>query len=308
METPIIPQQPAPNVFHDYIAGALGGTSGLIVGHPFDTTKIQLQIQHKGRGYRGTNDALRQIHTKHGWTKGFLRGLAWPMLSYGAVNSIFFGVYGSSLRVFQRLLGNEGSKPGYLSIYMSGCVAGAAQLGLACPVDLIKVILQSQISNETKNSGSQTQNRRYFTTPYQCARDVVKQHGIRGLYKGLVIMSYRDIPSYGLYCLTFEYLEHLMHKYTLTDKNGITANLFAGGMAGTVCWFSIMPMDVVKSRLQADLDNVYKGLIDCARKTVREDGFRALYKGTIITCIRAFPVNAATFLVYSQSLKYLNSR
>ncbi|XP_074653376.1 solute carrier family 25 member 47-like isoform X3 [Tubulanus polymorphus] len=40
------------NLLHDYIAGAIGGTAGIIVGHPFDTVKVQLQT-HKHVGNWG---------------------------------------------------------------------------------------------------------------------------------------------------------------------------------------------------------------------------------------------------------------
>lgn len=78
-------------------------------------------------------------------TKGFFRGMSWPVLSYGAVNSVFFGVYGNSLSLIQHYSTRDSDKPCYWQIYLAGCIGGTAQLVLACPVDLIKVVLQSQI-------------------------------------------------------------------------------------------------------------------------------------------------------------------
>ena len=40
-------------------------------------------------------------------------------------------------------MSSEGSSPDTRSVLTAGCVAGAAQLTLAVPVDLIKVRLQS---------------------------------------------------------------------------------------------------------------------------------------------------------------------
>ncbi|KAI0212461.1 hypothetical protein LSAT2_002622 [Lamellibrachia satsuma] len=34
------------NLLHDYIAGAIGGTAGLVIGHPFDTTKLWYPLPH----------------------------------------------------------------------------------------------------------------------------------------------------------------------------------------------------------------------------------------------------------------------
>ena len=37
-----------------------------------------------------------------------------------------------------------GTRPTYTAVFAAGCVAGAAQLSIAVPVDLVKVRLQAQ--------------------------------------------------------------------------------------------------------------------------------------------------------------------
>jgi hypothetical protein len=51
---------------------------------------------------------------------------------------------------------------------------------------------------------------------------------------------------------------------------GVIAELFAGGCAGTLTWFSIMPFDVIKSRYQADMKKEFSGMLDCAFKSYKE--------------------------------------
>ena len=74
---------------------------------------------------------------------GFFRGLGFPLASYGVVNSVFFGMYGSTLKY---LKGSDNRKSSYREVYIAGCVGGFAQLFVACPVDVVKVVLQSQMS------------------------------------------------------------------------------------------------------------------------------------------------------------------
>lgn len=289
------------HVLHDYIAGAVGGMAGIIVGHPFDTTKVQLQTQLHSNRYKGTVSAVLNIN-KYGWVHGFFRGMSTPLLSYGIVNSVYFGVYGNTLKILEE--SREKRKSSYLNIYLAGCVGGAAQLIPVIPTDYIKVVLQSQIP---RHKGG-TDIKKAFSGPLDCARHIVRQHGIRGLYKGGLAMAYRDVPSYGLYGLTYEVMSHWMKESGWSDSQGVIADLVAGGCAGTITWASIIPFDVVKSRYQADFVGEYSGLIDCAVKSYREEGVRVFYRGCMVTCLRAFPVNAVTFLVYSQSMKYMESR
>ena len=69
--------------------------------------------------------------------------MLYPMVSAGALNSLFFGVYGVSLRGMMYLRANA-EKPTYLEIYLAGCAGGLAQLVIACPIDLVKIKLQTQ--------------------------------------------------------------------------------------------------------------------------------------------------------------------
>lgn len=290
------------HVIHDYIAGAIGGGAGLILGHPFDTTKVQLQTQLHENKYKGLRDAIRNI-SHQSLSKGFFRGLSYPLFSYGVVNSIFFGVYGNVLRWLDR--GKKEKKSSNLNIYLAGCIGGAAQLVVLVPVDLVKVLLQSQIPHPTK--GHAVDSSRYFKGPTECAKHIYRTSGILGFYKGLVPNAFRDIPSYGLYTLSYEALRQTMIQKGWTDSKGVIAELIAGGCAGTLTWFSIMPFDVIKSRYQADISKEYRGIIDCAVKSYREEGLTVFYRGCLVTCLRAFPVNAVTFLVYSNTLQYLES-
>ena len=72
--------------------------------------------------------------------RGFFRGMAFPLGAVGFLNSIFFGVYGNSLRMFSE----GGQDPTYRAILMSGGLAGAVQAVPACPIELVKVKLQTQ--------------------------------------------------------------------------------------------------------------------------------------------------------------------
>ena len=147
----------------------------------------------------------------------------------------------------------------------------------------------------------------FFKGPVQCAKKIYKQNGVRGFYKGGLAMAYREIPSYGLYCMSFEYLNTKMIENKLTDSNGIIAGLVSGGIAGCLMWGSIIPFDVIKSRIQADFTGEYRGFLHCAKSLYKEGGVRIFYTGCMITCLRAFPVNAVTLMVYTQTLKHFEA-
>ena len=67
----------------------------------------------------------------------------YPILSAGAMNSMFFGVYGTSLKLIEKSDSLDRSGK-YTKTFLAGCAGGAAQLVIACPVDLVKIKLQTQ--------------------------------------------------------------------------------------------------------------------------------------------------------------------
>lgn len=129
-----------------------------------------------------------------------------------------------------------------------------------------------------------------------------------GLYRGLSAMAGRDVFSYGLYLVCYEVIYAFLKTQAGICSHGVVANVVGGGLAGCVAWLSIMPFDVVKSRLQADMSRRYRGMVDCLVQAVRREGFFVLYRGSVVTCLRAFPTNAMILLFYAETLKYLNRK
>lgn len=80
--------------------------------------------------------------------------------------------------------------------------------------------------------------------------------------------------------------------------------LMAGGLAGVASWIVCYPVDVLKTRYQAESQK-YKGIVDCYRKSVKEEGYKILWRGLGTAVARAFVVNGAVFTAYETALKCL---
>ncbi len=88
-------------------------------------------------------------------------------------------------------------------------------------------------------------------------------------------------------------------------SSGNTAVLVAGGVAGVVTWTCATPMDMVKARLQmcGGGGRMYSGVLNCITVSVREEGMRVFFKGLLLNSVRAFPVNAVTFLIFEMLMR-----
>ncbi|KAI0209376.1 Solute carrier family 25 member 45, partial [Lamellibrachia satsuma] len=157
---------------------------------------------------------------------GFFRGLGFPFMSYGIVNSIFFGVYGNTLKL---LTGGDKTKATYWDIYRAGCIGGAAQLVVACPVEVIKVILQARLPNgQCSAHAAGAAGSTSFRGPLDCLCAAYRRGGLRAFYTGFGVNVLLDVNAASIYFLVYEWLYSQMMLRQLTDSHGV----IAGGAAG----------------------------------------------------------------------------
>lgn len=223
---------------------------------------------------------------------GLYKGMLSPMAGVGLINAIIFGVHGNLQRVLE---------PGLSSHCFAGAVAGAVQSIVCCPMELAKTRVQIQSSAQKTYHGS-----------FDCLHKIYKQNGIKGCYRGMTLTLLRETPSFAIYFGTFElFCLALTPEGDSPDCIGPLSLLLAGGLSGISSWILTYPIDVVKSRFQADGDGKnrkYHGMMDCVRKTFRSGGLMAFSQGLPATILRAFPTNAATLATVTITLRLARNR
>ncbi|KAM4013049.1 solute carrier family 25 member 47 isoform 1-T2 [Anomaloglossus baeobatrachus] len=286
----------------DFIAGALGGACGVMVGYPLDTVKVRIQTQ---RSYTGIWHCICTTY-KVEKASGFFKGMSMPISTVSVSSSIVFGVYRNCLHNLCKVkYGTPNVKPTKLDIFLSGYVAGGVQVLVSSPADMAKVRLQTQVSPHRSNLCSILTQPKY-SGPVNCLLTIAKEEGFFGLYKGCFALMFRDCHSFATYFLSYAVFREWFVPVEESNSE-LLGVLLAGGLAGTVAWSIATPMDVIKSRLQVDgvTQRRYRGVIHCITDSVRQEGVTVLFKGLSLNCLRAFPVNMVVFLTYEAILKQI---
>uniref|UniRef100_A0A0E9WYL3 Solute carrier family 25 member 48 n=2 Tax=Anguilla anguilla TaxID=7936 RepID=A0A0E9WYL3_ANGAN len=121
-------------------------------------------------------------------------------------------------------------------------------------------------------------------------------------------MLLRDIPGYALYFIPYT----LLCDWFKPDQNASPHPCYiwlAGGLAGSISWVTATPVDVVKSRLQADAFHYrkYRGITHCIISSYKTEGLHVFFRGVTVNAIRGFPMSATMFLGYELSLDFFRS-
>lgn len=180
-------------VLKDILAGTCGGISQVIVGQPFDTTKVRMQTSAKSVG---ALDIIRKLVKNEGvWA--FYKGSLIPIVGVGACVSVQFGVNEAMKRFFREWNTSRGTqhRDGTLQLgqyYICGLTGGVVNSFLASPIEHVRIRLQTQTGNG---------NEREFKGPLDCIRKLVKE---KSLMRGLRPMMLRAGHGLGCYFLTYE--------------------------------------------------------------------------------------------------------
>lgn len=180
-------------------------------------------------------------------------------------------------------------------IWFAGALGGLASWVVSAPSELIKCRAQLCVGGQTSS--------------FSVAKTILKNDGLKGLYFGGVVTSLRDSIGYGFYFWSYELTKRLLlsRQHDPFIEASAVDVLVSGGIAGVITWASIYPLDVVKTRLQAqEVGAVHanesrpllessprrKGAMQIAKEIFRTEGPSAFYRGLGICSARAFIVNA----------------
>lgn len=206
---------------------------------------------------------------------------------------------------------------------MNHLIAGSAGGLLQCialvPSEVVKCTMQTtdlhgkDLSTVEGNAMHQT---------VSTVKQIYRTEGFAGFYKGLGASAMRDVPSIAVYFFVYKQSRDLLDKLEVKllkrdEKHPSNlATMAAGGLAGTMSWLVVYPVDVIKTVTQVATDSPVAGNLKSYKDMnswevgvclYRRYGAKVFFRGLGPTLLRAFPVNATTFFFYEEFKKILKA-
>uniref|UniRef100_A0AAR2M1E2 Mitochondrial glutamate carrier 1 n=1 Tax=Pygocentrus nattereri TaxID=42514 RepID=A0AAR2M1E2_PYGNA len=292
------------------INGGVAGLIGVTCVFPIDLAKTRLQNQQNGsRLYTSMSDCLIKTIRSEGYF-GMYRGAAVNLTLVTPEKAIKL----AANDFFRFHLSKDGQKLTLLREMLAGCGAGTCQVIVTTPMEMLKIQLQDagRIGERPKNSAAQRKLMPQTVAPggpvevksptaMQLTRELLREKGIAGLYKGLGATLLRDVPFSIIYFPLFANLNNLGKKGA-EGPAPFYVSFISGCIAGSTAAVAVNPVDVIKTRLQSltrgNQEDTYSGVTDCIRKILRNEGPSAFLKGAYCRALVIAPLFGIAQVVY----------
>lgn len=257
------------SVFSSVWMGAASGMVGISAVYPVDVVKTRLQNSSSGAG---TIQLFQSIVRSEGYA-AFYKGLVPQLCGTGPDKAISLGT--------RTLISKFQDDPTCTrSIATAAAGAGMIQSTIMSPFEIVKVRMQLDSS---KTMGS-----------------IIRSLGGRGLYRGFSACFARDVAFSTTYFTLYELAKQRMN---IADGGSLGWALVAGIASGVPAAFCTTPLDVIKTRLQADGPGG-RTIANVAREIAETEGLGGFLKGSAPRVLRIAP----QFGIVLVTFDYLNSR
>ena len=275
---------------------ALCGLGGILSCGPTHTAVVPLdvakcKIQVNPNKYKNTRQALGLTVAEEG-ARGLAKGWAPTLIGYSMQGLFKFGLYETFKVLYSDLAGKEKAYLYRTSLYLAASASAEvfADIALA-PMEAVKVRMQTQPG--------------WANTLREGAPKLWAAEGLKGFYKGLPPLWFRQVPYTMMKFACFERTIEFFYKYVIPyprDSLGKPAQLIvtftSGYIAGIFCTLVSHPFDTVVSKLNSDVGSspweTFKGL-----------GFKGMWKGMGPRIAMVGTLTAAQWFVYDTFKIYM---
>ncbi|NXT79327.1 TPC protein, partial [Zapornia atra] len=286
-------------------AAAAGSASGLVTRvlvSPLDVIKIRFQLQieqlssrNPGAKYHGILQAVQRIFQEEGLVAFWKGHVPAQFLSvgYGAVQFMAF----ESLTKLVHITTSYNARDSFVHFVCGGLAACTATVAVQ-PVDTLRTRFAAQGEPKIYRS-----LRHAVVTMY-------RTEGPRTFYRGLTPTIIAIFPYAGLQFSFYNVLQQFSEWVIPAEgrKGGNVKNLVCGSCAGIISKTLTYPFDLFKKRLQVGgfeharaafgQVRIYRGLLDCIRQIMREEGPGGFFKGLSPSLLKAAVSTGLVFFWY----------
>ncbi len=279
---------PAVRAALPFVNGGLAGMFATACIQPIDMVKVRLQLAGEGikTGPKPTALGVTRDIIAQGKALDLYNGISAGLLRQAVYTTARLGFFDTFQNTLQARAEKNGSKITFVERGAAGLTAGGLAAIVGNPADLALIRMQSD-GLKPKDA------RANYRSVFDALSRIAKAEGIGALWAGAAPTVVRAMAlNFGQLTFFAESKSQLKQYYPDMSKS---ANVFgASAIAGFFASFFSLPFDFIKTRLQKqtrgpDGKLPYAGMLDCAKKVVRDEGWLRFYRGFGTYYVRIAP-------------------
>jgi solute carrier family 25 phosphate transporter 23/24/25/41 len=272
-----------------FLAGANAGAISRTLTAPIERIKIILQAQDPSKRTSLIKE-FRNIKEESGF-KGFFKGNGANVAKILPETALRFMIYD----YVRGRISSESGQTTALQKFLAAGISGFFSHSIIYPLEIAKTRLS--LAKEGVYHGI-----------FDCLLKIAKTEGPRALYKGWGVSVLGIAPNIAVDLSLFHILRD-WYASSYERRPTIPALLAFGSMSSLCGQLVAYPFHLMRTRLQSQglpgSPKLYNGLVDCARKTYKNEGFKGFYRGSFANFSRNIPAVAISYVVYERIRAYL---
>jgi solute carrier family 25 oxoglutarate transporter 11 len=253
---------------------------------PVDMIKVRLQLAGEGvkTGPKPTPVTVFKDILAQGKVMDLYTGLSAGLLRQAVYTTARIGFFDTFMKSLTASAESKGTTIGFKERAGAGLAAGGLAAVVGNPADLALIRMQS-------DGLKPLAQRANYTSVVDALTRIAKNEGVSRLWAGAYPTVVRAMAlNFG----QLAFFSEAKNQLKSTNLSSRTQTLTASAVAGFFASFLSLPFDFMKTRLQkqtraADGTMPYKGMFDCARKVVKEEGLLRFYRGFGTYYVRIAP-------------------
>ncbi|XP_056369269.1 mitochondrial nicotinamide adenine dinucleotide transporter SLC25A51 [Oenanthe melanoleuca] len=246
-----------------YLCGLCAAFTNILVTFPIQKVLFRQQLY----GLR-TAEAVRQL--RRDGLRTLYRGILPPLMQKTATLALMFGLYED----FSALLLSHARAPELLTRSAAAALTGTTEAVLT-PFERVQTLLQDHRHHDK------------FTNTYQAFK-VLRAYGMREYYRGLVPILLRNGPSNVLFFGLRGPIKQLLPEATSYSSHMVN-DFICGGLLGAMLGLLFFPVNVIKTRMQAQIGGEFQSFSKVLAKIWLERDRKVihLFRGAHLNCHRS---------------------
>lgn len=170
----------------------------------------------------------------------------------------------------------------FMDHFLSGAIGGLASCLILQPLDVIKTRQQESKSNSL--------------------RSLVRSMKLNQFWNGTKATILRNVPGSALYFFALDGTKTALTPL-IEDRN--LRNLISGSACRAAIGFVLMPMSVLKTRMESSAYK-YNSILHASKSIVQKEGFKSLFAGWGATALRDAPYAGIYVVSYENCKRFLD--